>query len=423
MPRLPLSPTAVVWMLGATQILGYGTVYYSFAILAAPIATSLGLSVSTVFGLFSLSLLVGGAIAPFVGRRMDRHGAPAVMAAGSVAVGLLLAATAWAPGVVGFAIALTALQTAAPAILYDAAFTTLVQASDGGARRRITHLTLIAGFASTLFWPLTSWLAAHMDWRGVLMVFAALNLLVCAPAHMLIARAPSRTGRAVPLAEPDAPAPEAPAAGVPAAATPDSAALLPEAIAGRVYGLMTLGFALSGFMLSALLAQMVPALTALGLGGAALVVSTLFGPAQVIVRFADMFVAGRRDPLLVTLFAMAMFPLAGTILAATAPSVAGAAVFAVLLGFGSGLKSILQGTLPLALFGRAAYGARLGRMTLARQFLAAAAPFLFAWILERLGASVALLSIAAVGIAGVACFVEIARLRRRHPSAASPGRP
>jgi MFS family permease len=418
MPRLPLSPTAVVWMLGATQILGYGTVYYSFAILAEPIATSLGLSVSTVFGLFSLSLLVGGAIAPLVGRRMDRHGAPAVMTAGSVAVGLLLAATAWAPGIVGFAIALTALQTAAPAILYDAAFTTLVQASDGGARRRITHLTLIAGFASTLFWPLTSWLAAHMDWRGVLMVFAALNLLVCAPAHLLIARAPSRAGRAVPVAEPDAPGPEAPAA-----VAPESAPLLPEAIAGRVYGLMTLGFALSGFMLSALLAQMVPALTALGLGSAALVVSTLFGPAQVIVRFADMFVAGRRDPLLVTLFAMAMFPLAGMMLAATAPSVAGAAVFAVLLGFGSGLKSILQGTLPLALFGRAAYGARLGRMTLARQFLAAAAPFLFAWILERLGASVALLSIAAVGVAGLACFVEIARLRRQHPTAASSGRP
>ncbi|MBT9288382.1 arsenite efflux MFS transporter ArsK [Prosthecodimorpha staleyi] len=416
MLRLPLSPAAIVWMLGATQILGYGTVYYSFAILAEPIARSLGLSVSTVFGLFSLSLLVGGVVAPFLGGRMDRHGAPTVMAIGSVAVAGLLAATAWAPGIVGFAIALTALQTAAPAILYDAAFTTLVQAGDTGARRRITHLTLIAGFASTLFWPLTSWLAAHMDWRGVLLVFAALNLVVCAPAHMLIARAPSRTGRAVPLAEPDAPAAPAPAAS-------EAAPLLPEAIAGRVYGLMTLGFALSGFMLSALLAQMVPALTALGLGSAALVVSTLFGPAQVIVRFADMFVAGRRDPLLVTLFAMAMFPLAGVILAATAPSVAGAAVFAVLLGFGSGLKSILQGTLPLALFGRAAYGARLGRMTLARQFLAAAAPFLFAWILERLGATAALLSIAAVGIAGLACFVEIARLRRPDPNAAPPGRP
>lgn len=129
----------------------------------------------------------------------------------------------------------------------------------------------------------------------------------------------------------------------------------------------------------------------------------------------------RRHPLFVTLFGMSMLPLAVLILAGTSPWTLGAAAFAVLLGFGSGLKSIVQGTLPLALFGTAAYGNRLGRMALVRQFLAAMAPFAFAWQLEVQGPIPALLTLAAVGCLGVAAFVEVARLRSRtsRPATAS----
>ncbi len=124
-----------------------------------------------------------------------------------------------------------------------------------------------------------------------------------------------------------------------------------------------------------------------------------------------MVVGVRRHPLAVSLFAMTLLPVAVLLLATTAPSVAGAVVSAVILGFGSGLKSIVQGTLPLALFGADAYGDRLGRMALARQFLAAAAPFALAWQLETHGPAVALASLGAVGLVGVAAFAEVARLR------------
>ncbi|GLS77468.1 arsenite efflux MFS transporter ArsK [Oharaeibacter diazotrophicus] len=396
---LSLGPTAVVWTLGVTQIVGYGTLYYSFAILAGDVAVSFAVPVSRIFGLFSLALLVGGFAAPFVGRWIDRHGAPRVMAAGSVAASVALAAVALAPGPTSFAAALILMEVVSAAVLYDAAFTALVQIRGRDARRRIGHLTLIAGFASTIFWPLTTWLHGWLDWRSVMLAFAAANLIVAAPLHLLLLAA--RPGRDT--------AGDAPERTPAVAVDPPP----PPALARRMFVLVTAGFALSGFLLSALLAQMVPALTALGLGGSALVVSTLFGPAQVLVRFVNLVFGVRRHPLFVTLFGMTMLPLAVLILATTAPAVAGAVVFAVLLGFGSGLKSIVQGTLPLALFGTASYGSRLGRMALARQFLAAAAPFAFAWQLETRGPTVALATLVAVGLLGLAAFAAVARLRDR----------
>ena len=387
---------ALVWMLGATQIIGYGTTYYAFAILAGPIAEHVGWPVSWIFGALSLALLVGGFAAPRVGRMIDRHGAGPVMAAGSLATAAALVVVALAPSGPLLVAALCLVQIAATLVLYDAAFAAIVQICGPAGRLRITHLTLIAGFASTLFWPLTAWLSAQLEWQTVFLVFAAMNALVCLPLHLLIARRhpfrpagrPGGGGAVVTEAE------------------------LPEALAARAMVLVALGFALSGFLLSALLAQMVPALQAIGLGASALLVSTLFGPAQVLVRFVNMAAGSRQHPLTITLIAMALPLLAVLILTASAPSVLGAAVFAVLLGFGSGLKSIVQGSLPLALFGSASYGARLGRLAFVRQFLAAMAPFGFALGIEQAGAGVSLLVLVLVGAGGLLCFVAVGRLRR-----------
>ncbi|WP_342343818.1 arsenite efflux MFS transporter ArsK [Chthonobacter albigriseus] len=408
-----LTPGLLVVLLGITQIIGYGTVYYSFAILAGDIAASFSWPVSSLFGAFSLALLVGGFAAPAVGRMVDRHGAARVMTVGSAATAVGLAAAAAAPGPIAFCAALIAIQTTSTLVLYDVAFAAIVQSAGPQARTRITHLTLIAGFASTLFWPLSSWLHTVSGWREVFLIFAALNLLVCLPLHAVIA-----------FGRPSEPQGSPGDAVPPGRDAPVAVAPLSPAVARQLFVLVTVGFALSGFLLSAMLAQMVPALTTIGLGSTALVVSTLFGPAQVLVRFVNMILGARRHPLTVTIFGMAMLPLAILILAASAPSTAGAVAFAVLLGFGSGLKSIVQGTLPLALFGSASYGTRLGIMAFARQFMAAVAPFAFAWQMEVAGPTAALMTFAAVGCLGLSAFLELARRRARlEPAEATAVRP
>jgi MFS family permease len=390
-------PALPVLLLGITQIIGYGTVYYSFAILAGDIARSFGWSVAWVMGAFSLALLVGGLTAPLAGRLVDRHGAGPVMVAGSAAAAAALFLTSLAPGPVAFVAGLVAVELASPFILYDAAFAALVQLCGSRGGIRITHLTLIAGFASTVFWPLTTWLHQHLDWRETMQLFAALNLVICLPVHMAVARIR-------PYQEPRT--------GDTGTASRDEPTL-PPAVQGRAFLLVASGFALSGFLLSAALTQMVPMLEALGLDASALWVAALFGPAQVLVRFVNMLVGVRAHPLTVALLAVTLLPLSAVLLAATAPSVAGAALFAILLGFGSGLKSIVQGTVPLVLFGSAAYGTRLGKMAFARQFLAAFAPFAFAFLIDAAGARVALIVFVAIALAGLAALIAVARIRNR----------
>jgi hypothetical protein len=381
----------VVWLLGLTQIVGYGTMYYSFAILAHSAAPDLGWPEPWLFGALSVGLLLGGLIAPEVGKRIDRHSAGAVMTLGSVVASgaLLLAGTA--PNGPVFAVATIMMQLVGTLVLYDAAFTALVQVTGAEARTRITHLTLIAGFASTLFWPLTVWLDAALGWRNVYIAFALLNLLTCVPIHALLRR--PREAAAVPTNSPST-----------SGATPAHTPAPPSAM-----WFATLGFAFSGFALSAILAQMVPLVTAVGLGASALLVSTLFGPAQVLIRFINLVAGAARHPIIATLIALALLPAAIAVLAVGSPALIAAVIFALLLGFASGLKSIVQGSLPLALFGAGAYGARLGVMASVRQVLASVAPFVLAFLIEVSGVRPALWIIAGVALLGLMCLLPVAR--------------
>lgn len=392
--HLPL--WAVVGLLGLTQNTGYGTLYYSFGILAGDAAAEFGRPLSWIFGAFSLAILIGSVAAPASGRWIDRYGSTTVMTWGSAAAAGALALLAWSPNEIVFALGLVATQTVSLFVLYEAAFALLVQVAGADAKRRIVHLTLIAGFASTMFWPLTSWLHTVMTWREVLWLFAAANLVLCLPAHLWLARA--RRFDAV-------------AAAASAAASASADRPLPAALQPRALILITIGFAVGGMLLSGILAQMVPMLTAVGLGEAAVIVGMLFGPSQVLVRFINMAAGSGRHPLTVTLIATALLPVAVLILVLTAPSALGAALFALLLGFGSGLSSIVRGTLPLALFGATSYGARLGRIAAARMVLAALAPFLLAFLIDTTGPLSALATQIAFGVIALLAFLAVQRMR------------
>ena len=387
----------MVWLLGLTQVIGYGTLYYSFAILADDIATDFGWTQADFFAAFSAALVAGGLVAPHMGRALDRLGAAKVMAWGSLASACAMALVAIAPSPVWFVLALILSQVAGTFVLYDAAFTSLVQATGGHAQRRIVHLTLIAGFASSVFWPLTHWLDVHFGWRIVMAGYAALNLLVCLPVHAVLSRW-AGTGRII--------AHDA-ATGEP---KPHAHAALADEHKRRAFLLVTTGFSLSSFALSAVLSQMVPMMTALGFGAASLAVATLFGPAQVAVRFTNMVFGSKRHPLTITIIGMALLPLALFTVAASAPAYGGAVAFVILVGLCSGLKSIVQGTLTLALFGSEGFGARIGLMASFRYVLGALAPFVFAWAAEQGTAAMAATVFAVIGCLGVLAFVGVARM-------------
>ncbi|MDP4823530.1 MAG: MFS transporter, partial [Aestuariivirgaceae bacterium] len=259
-----------------------------------------------------------------------------------------------------------------------------------------THMTLIAGFASSIAWTATEGLHTMLDWRDVLLVFAGVNLLICLPLHALLLR--------------KVPPPAAGAEAEPAPLQGET----PPALQGRVLVLVSLGFALSGFLLSGILTLMVPLLTAIGLGSAAVGVATLFGPAQVFSRFINMGFGKKLHPLSGSILAGGLMGGAALLLAMTGSWMVGAIAFAVMFGLGSGLNSIVRGTLPLVLFGAKTYGAVLGNMAFARLMLNASAPFAFAWMLDHFDPGVALVGMGVIGAVGIGCFMATARMLKNY---------
>ncbi|UXN70803.1 arsenite efflux MFS transporter ArsK [Devosia neptuniae] len=389
------SNAAAIWALGVTQIIGYGTLYYSFSILAPGIAAEFGVAIEWIYGCISLALLAGGLISPYAGGLADRHGAGRVMAAGSVGAAAALIVCALAGNAFAFLAGMILVELASAFVLYSTAFAFLAQSTGPKAQRSITYLTLIAGFASTIFWPLTSAMLGAMDWHQVYLVFAGLNLLVCLPLHLWL----SRFSR---LAAARMPQP----AAIGGVENPVDQ--------GLVFGLVVLGFSLAGFISAAILFHIVPMLGSLGLGNAGVLVASLLGPAQVASRLINMTLGKELPATVLSIISASMMPLALTILALTAPSIAGGIGFAVIFGMGTGLFSIVSGTLPLALFGKAGFGRRLGWISLGRLALSAIAPFALSVALGAVGPKPSIWVLAVAGLGCVAVFGEIWR-RCRQP--------
>lgn len=388
------SNAAAIWALGITQIIGYGTLYYSFSILAPTIATEFGVAIEWIYGCISLALLAGGLISPYAGGLADRHGAGRVMSLGSVGAATALVVCALAGNTIAFLAGMVLVELSSAFVLYSTAFAFLAQTTGPHAQRSITYLTLIAGFASTIFWPLTSTMLGVMDWHQVYLVFAGLNLLVCLPLHLCLSRF-SRMAVA-----------RMPQQG-------DTATAEAGIDQGFVFALLVLGFSLAGFVSAATLFHIVPMLGTLGLGTAGVLVASLLGPAQVASRLINMAFGKELPATILAVVSATLMPLALTVLAVTAPSMAGAMVFAVVFGMGTGLFSIVSGTLPLALFGKSGFGRRLGWISLGRLGLSAIAPFALSVALGAVGPKPSIWVLAGAGIGCVAVFAEI--LRRFRP--------
>lgn len=393
----PMSARAVV-ALGATQIIGYGTLYYAFPIVVPALSASHGVSETWLYAVFSAGMLAGGLIAPMVGRAMDRYGAPRVMAAGSALCAVLLAMIPLAPGWQALTALILALELASVAVLYDGAFATLALLRGAGARRAITHLTLIAGFASTIFWPLTGWMIGAFGWQATYAAFAALHLGVALPLHLwLVSQKLARVADNAP----------------PVGTTAPGARPLPPEMAPHAFRLLAIGFALSGMVIAGVTVHLVPLMQAVGLGTAAYLAAMVMGPAQVAIRATDALFWKALHPLDVALIAAAALPLSITALSIPGGGTPAAMVFAAVLGIGGGLSSIVRGTVPLALFGPQGFGALLGRLTLVRTLLSAVAPFLFALMLARVGTGGALAAAATVGLAALFPLLTLRRMLRR----------
>jgi MFS family permease len=387
--RLRTRSTVTVAAIGMTQTLAWGSSYYLPAILADPIAAGLDVRKSLFFGFFSGSLLLQAALGPMIGKAIDRHGGRGMLVLSNLVLGAGLVWLAFAQGPVGLAGAWAVLGIGMALGLYDAAFATLTALFGREARGPITGITLIAGFASTVGWPLSTLLNENFGWRGACLGWAALNLVVCLPVNRFL----------VPL-------PAAPSRGAASEAT----------IPPPANGMLVLAFVFGavGFVTGAMAAHLPRLLEMSGATAtAAIAAASLMGPAQVAARLFEFSVLKRLHPLVSTRLALLLHPLGAAVLGVFgAPA---AAAFAVLHGAGNGLLTISRGTLPLAMFGPAGYGLRTGIIAAPARVTTAAAPLLFGLLLNVMGMGALLVS----GGLSLAALASLALLRVQPAEAAS----
>jgi MFS family permease len=408
------STRATVVALGSAQTLAWASSFYLPAVLAAPMARELGLGTPTVFAAFSGALGLAALVGPATGRWIDRHGGRGLLMATNGLFALGLAALGAAEGPIGLVMAWALLGVAMGAGLYDAAFATLVRLYGIASRDPITGITLIAGFASTLGWPLSAWMSAHWGWRGACLGWAALHLVAALPLNALLPRAPARpaagsagraqgpasttlatasvgdvaapsTSDATPVAPSTPPAPRA--APVP----PIGPAVRRDASRRGAILLLAFVFATTRFVSTAIGAHGPALLVALGSTlAAAVAAGALIGPAQVGGRLLEFGLLRRVHPLLSARLATLGHPLGA--LALLTLGMPAAAPFALLHGAGNGILTIAKGTLPLVLFGAGGYGARQGWLSMPALALQALAPWLFGLLVERSAAGALMLS-------------------------------
>jgi MFS family permease len=188
---MALGRPGTVTALGLAQTLAWASSYYLPAMLAAPMARDLGVSMPTVFAAFSMALIVSALLGPRAGRAIDRWGGRPVLMGTSVVFAVGLAALGLAQGPVGLFAAWVVMGIGMGSGLYEAAFAALVRLYGKDSRGTITGITLFAGFASTVGWPLSTLLESQVGWRGACYAWAALHLLVGLPLNALLPRAPA----------------------------------------------------------------------------------------------------------------------------------------------------------------------------------------------------------------------------------------
>jgi len=369
-----------VAVLGTAQTLAWASTYYLPAMLAAPIARDLAVSVPTVFAAFSVALIVSALLGPHAGRAIDHWGGRPVLTGTSVVFALGLAALGLAQGPAGVFAAWIVIGVGMGSGLYEAAFAALVRLYGRDSRSAITGITLIAGFASTVGWPLSTLLEAQFGWRGACFTWAALHLLLGLPLNALLPRAP--------------PLPHAPA-GAPATAAARAPTGAP-APAWRATLVLSFVFAATWFISTAMAAHLPRLLQAAGATLAtAVFVGALIGPSQVGARLLEFGWLRKVHPLLSARIAAALHPLGVAVLALFgAPA---AAVFGILHGAGNGILTIAKGTLPLVIFGPQGYGHRQGILMVPARIAQALAPWLFGLALDRWGSGGALAVTAILG--------------------------
>ena len=358
----PKRPHGLITALGVGQICSWGSLYYSFPLIAETMNADLGWSKPSLYGAATLGLIATALSAYPVGIAIDRGYGRWIMGIASILAGCFLLVWSQATSIAMFYLAVTALGALQAALLYEPAFAVIARRmGPEHARPAITSLTLWGGFASTVFVPLVQWLLNQWGWREALVTLAAINVFLCATTYLIFIRpqhdiaAQGLVSRNVQKAQ--------------------NKQAVRDALHKPVFWALLASLTTYAAVFSAFTFHMYPMLLERGLNTTSVVQAiALIGPAQVAGRIV-LSIFARQVPVRVVGVIIAMlFPLVFGALMLLPPGFTTIAILCIAYGSINGIFTIVRGMVVPEMLSRHAYGAINGLITIPFFTAKAAAP-------------------------------------------------
>lgn len=350
---MPPHDRLVVPVLGFGQIVAFASSYYLLGVLADPMADALDIPAASIFLALSVAFLVSAILTPFAGRWTERHGGRNVLAGSNLAFAASLILMALSPSASVLWLAVASLGLGMGIGLYGTAFAVVVALRGEHARPGITAVSLIGAVGGGIGWPISRWAIEAWDWRAACLLWAAAHLLVCLPLALAV------LPRLAAVRSPQAPP------------------MHPVVWDRRMIQLAVL-FAGAWTVATAMGAHLPRLLVDLGLSAAdAAWAAGLMALSAVAARLFDLIVLRRSHPVLVARIGTLCHPAGAFLALVFAP------LIAVGQGLGNGLLSVASGVLPLHVFGPHRYAMRQALILTPARYCQAAAPTLFALVLDR----------------------------------------
>jgi MFS family permease len=339
----------IVAVLAATETVSWGVLYYAFAVFLPSMQRSLGWSKTELTGAFSLAVATSALAAFPVGRWLDRHSPRPLMTIGSLGGALLVVAWSQVHDLLLFYLVWIGIGLAMACVLYEAAFTVVTKWFRERRRQALTAVTLVGGWASFVFSPLSNWLIDLQGWRHALITLAIILAATTVPLHALLLR----------------PAPEHEERETAALVPGDASATRVEpavaaAVASSAFWFLTAAFVLSSFAVSAVAVHLIAYLLEGGSSaGFAAFAAGLMGvmqvPGRIVFAGVVRFLPRRYE-------APPVFLLQGVGLAVLASTTASSGVVAAvcLFGMGNGMATLVRATALADAYGSASYGSIAG---------------------------------------------------------------
>ncbi|TKR55751.1 MFS transporter [Allopusillimonas ginsengisoli] len=356
------NPHTLIAALGIGQLCAWGSLYYSFPLIAEAMMADLGWSKTDVYGAATIGLVLAGFLAYPVGVAVDKGYGRALMGSASLMAGILLVFWSQVDSLPGFYLLVAGIGAVQAAALYEPAFAVIARRVGAAkARAGITAITLWGGFASTVFIPLVQLLLDHGGWRDALLVLAAINGLVCSIAYFGFIR-PEKD--AIHFNQPD----------LKNVQTTDRQEVR-AAFRKPVFWLLMLALTAYAGTFTAFTFHMYPLLLENGLSTSNVVwaIATI-GPAQVAGRILISIYGSGTSMRRIGSCVVAVFPLVFIVLALRPASMWMVTTMCIVYGASNGIFTIVRGLVVPDMLSRRAYGAINGLLTFPSTLARAFAP-------------------------------------------------